>query len=208
MSETPDSRTVRSGPTDGFSGAASSLRVTGIELLETVDKQDLEHLRQDVIAASYLRGNFTLQSLGSTSYYFDKYYFVTRPAILRRLVRQLSQLVEDRAQRLACTELGSVPLATGVSLQTGLPFLIVRLAPRDGRSFEGELSPGDRVTLLEDVVATGKHALDSIARLRTGGAIVEQIVAVVDRDEGARSRLEEAGCRLTSLFEVSGDLSE
>jgi orotate phosphoribosyltransferase len=156
-----------------------------------------------VVAASYLRGAFVLGSLGQTSVYFDKYLFVTKPAILRRLATHLSALVDRQVDRVGGAELGGVALATVVSLELGLPFVIVRRDGRGDRLCEGELSPGDGVTLIEDVVATGRHALTSVERLRERGALVREVISVVDRREGASTLLEAAGCQLKSLFSLS-----
>ncbi len=163
----------------------------------------LAELRHDVIAASYLRGSFVLASLGKTSIYFDKYRFITQPSILRRVAAALARIVDPGVDRLACVELGGVPLATAVSLELGLPFTILRRQPREPGDVEGELVAGDRVTLIEDVIATGVHSLAGVQRLRVLGASVGQVVAVVDRDEGGQPRLESADVRLTSLFTVA-----
>jgi orotate phosphoribosyltransferase len=163
---------------------------------------DREALRHDVIAASYLRGSFVLASLGTTSVYFDKYRFITQPSILRRVAVALVPLIDEGVDRLACVELGAVPLTAALSLEIGLPFTILRRQPRGSDDVEGELAQGDRVALVEDVVATGEHALSAVHRLRSLGADVRQAIAVVDRSEGAASRLEAADVRLTSLFVV------
>jgi orotate phosphoribosyltransferase len=166
------------------------------------DPAELEALRGDVLAASYLRGDFRSPSLGDTPLWFDKYLFLTQPSILRRLARALAQLVEPTIDRVAAAELGGVPLATAVSLELGLPFVILRRDSRNVADVEGELSPGDRVALVEDVVATGQHAVTYVQRLRAAGVQVPQVVCVLDRQEGAAAALEGVDCRLSTLFVV------
>lgn len=167
---------------------------------------ELEALRGDVLAASYLRGAFRSNSLGETNLWFDKYLFLTQPSILRRLARALADLVEPTTDRIAAAELGGVPLATAVSLEVGLPFVILRRESRGETEVEGELSPGDRVVLVEDVVATGQHALTYVDRLRGRGVHVPQVVCVLDRQEGASAALETADCQLSALFVVPDEM--
>jgi orotate phosphoribosyltransferase len=155
--------------------------------------QALAELRADIMRVAYLTGDFELSRGLRRPYYFDKYAFQTRPAILRRLGTFLAELVPREADRLAAAALGAVALGTAVSLELGLPLVIVRpeAQPDSRRAFEGELYSGEAVTLIEDVVVTGDRALRAIDPLRRAGARVTHIVAVLDRREGAAKRLTE-----------------
>src|SRR3954465_9283713 len=86
----------------------------------------LEVLGRDLVDAAVLRGDFLLRSGQRSSYYIDKYLFTTRPELLRRIARALAALVPAGVDRLAGTVLGAVPLATALSLETGLPMVMVR----------------------------------------------------------------------------------
>jgi orotate phosphoribosyltransferase len=156
------------------------------------------------VAASVLRGDFLLRSGARSSYYIDKYLFTTEPALLRRLARELSARLPEGVQRLAGPVLGAVPLVTALSLQTGLPSVIVRVdkAKEYGtsRRFEGRLAAGDRVVLVEDVVTTGGAALAAVEVLREAGAEVLGAVVVVDREQGGREAFAAAGVPLQALF--------
>ena len=119
------------------------------------DERRLAELGQDVVAAAYLKGRFVLRSGAVSSYYFDKYMLTTRPAILRRIAEALAAMVPPETDRLAGPELGAVPLATAVSLELGLPCVFVRKSAKGygtSASFEGEIYPGERVVVLEDVL--------------------------------------------------------
>src|ERR671912_675087 len=100
----------------------------------------LAELRADIVRAAYVEGDFVLADGLRTNYYFDKYLFETRPAILRRLGRFLADLVPREAERLAAPALGAVALGTAVSLELGLPLVIVRLDREEGstRTIPGE----------------------------------------------------------------------
>src|SRR5690606_10649258 len=130
-----------------------SLSVGAANALQTpAERRD--ELARDVVAAAYLRGAFVLSSGQPSSYYIDKYLFATKPTVLRRLASLLAERVPD-VDRLAGPELGSVPITAALSLETGVPFVIVRKERKaygTSAGIEGELHQGERVLLVEDVV--------------------------------------------------------
>jgi orotate phosphoribosyltransferase len=162
----------------------------------------LAELRADIVRAAYVEGDFVFASGLRRSYYFDKYLFETRPAILRRLARFLAELVPEDTERLAAPALGAVALGTAISLELGLPLAIVRPDAEAGapRVIEGELYAGENVALIEDVVVTGGRALRAISRVRDAGGITRHVVAVLDRQEGAEDLLAEHSVGYAHLF--------
>ena len=160
---------------------------------------------RDLVDASLLRGDFVLRSGQRSAYYFDKYLFETQPSILGRVARLLAWMLPARVDRLAGPELGAVALAAAVSLETGLPFVIVRKGAKQhgasaGKVIEGILKPGERVVVLEDVLTTGGEAIRAARQLRELGAQVELVLGVVDRGEGALEKLAAAGFPARALF--------
>ena len=163
----------------------------------------LDALAADLSAASLLRGDFVLSSGARSGYYLDKYLFETDPSVLGRLATALAGLVPDGTQRIAGTELGAVALATALSLETGIPLVIVRRATEEdstSKPIEGRLEAGERVVLVEDVVTTGAQVLKAAAKLAEAGVEITAILAVVDREEGGRAAIEGAGYRFETLF--------
>jgi orotate phosphoribosyltransferase len=159
------------------------------------------------VAAAVLRGDFLLRSGARSSYYIDKYLFTTRPELLQRIARELATRLPRDVQRLAGPVLGAVPLVTALSLQTGLPSVIVRVdkAKEYGtaRRVEGTLLARERVVLVEDVVTTGGAALAAVDVLREAGADVLCALVVVDREEGGRGAFAAAGVPFHALFTKS-----
>jgi orotate phosphoribosyltransferase len=160
-------------------------------------------LAADLVAVAYLRGDFVLSSGRRSDHYFDKYRFETKPDILRRLGRLLATLVPSTTDCLAAPELGAVLLGGVVSLELDLPLVIVRREAKGhgtARAIEGELPPGARVTLIEDVVTTGTQAVAAAHRLREAGATVERLIAVIDRQEGGEEHIRAEGLDYRPLF--------
>jgi len=146
-------------------------------------------------------GTFTLASGRTSSYYVDIKRAVTRPDLLRSIGDAMAPYARD-VDRIAGVELGAVPIAAAVSLASGRPYLMVRKASKEHgtrKEYEGDLSKGDRVLFVEDVVTTGGTLRAAIERLRHHGAVVEDVVAVVDREEGGKISLAEIGVRLHAL---------
>ena len=154
-------------------------------------------------AAAWLEGDFVLRSGRRSRYYFDKYLFETQPGILRRVGRELAALVPAGTRRLAAPELGAVLLGGAGSVGVDPPLVLVRQEAKgygNSRALEGVLDPGDRVTVIEDVLTTGGAAIDAVHKLRDSGADVIHLVAVLDRQEGAAENLAELGVPFTPLF--------
>src|SRR5712691_9221980 len=150
-------------------------------------------------------GTFTLTSGKTSSYYVDIKRAVTNPELLRTIGDAMAPYAR-RADRIAGVELGAVPIAAAVSLASRKPFLMVRKAAKEHgtkEDFEGELNRGDRVLFVEDVVTTGGTLRGAIDRLREHGAVIEDCVCVVDREEGGAVLLAEVGVRLHALLRAS-----
>jgi orotate phosphoribosyltransferase len=169
----------------------------------------VDDLAASLVEHAYLEGDFLLRSGKRSRYYLDKYRFETRPELLRPLGERIASMVREHAgdsTRLAAPELGAVALATAASLDSGLPFLIVRKAAKEygtANRLEGPYAEGETVCLVEDVVTSGGALLDSVAALREAGLVVHTAVCVVDREEGGADALARHAVRLRPLFRAS-----
>ncbi len=146
-------------------------------------------------------GTFTLASGKTSSYYIDIKKAVTRPEILRTIGAAMAPYAA-KADKVAGVELGAVPIAAAVSLASGKPYLMVRKATKEHgtkKEFEGDLAKGERVLFVEDVITTGGTLRGAIERMRAAGAVIEDVAAVVDREEGGKIALAEITVRLHAL---------
>jgi len=153
--------------------------------------------------SALLRGEFTLRSGRKSNYYLDKYLFETQPDILKALGEMFATYVQPSTTLIAGAELGGVALAAAASLASGKPFVIIRNAKKDygtSKPFEGKLTDADSVLLVEDIATTGGQVLEAAKLIKEIGGKVERIVAVIDRQEGARENIESAGFTFDSLF--------
>jgi orotate phosphoribosyltransferase len=168
-----------------------------------------DELRRALVDAAYLEGDFLLRSGKRSRYYLDKYRFETRPDLLRALGVRIAGAAREHAPgatRLAGPELGAVALAAAASLESGLPFLIVRKEAKEygtGKRIEGPYDDGEAICLVEDVVTSGGALLESVEALRAAGLRVDTAICVVDREEGGNEALARESVALFPIFRVT-----
>lgn len=162
-------------------------------------------------------GDFTLASGAKSSYYIDIKKASTKPEVLGEIARTMAAKMKElglRPKRVAGVVLGSIPLATALSLETGIPLLMVRKERKDhgtGRLVEGDLEAGDDVLVVEDVITTAGSSMKAINELRGEGANVSRVFSVIDREGGGRENLAGIGVELFALVKGSDllrDVSE
>ncbi|MGI8809103.1 MAG: orotate phosphoribosyltransferase [Acidimicrobiales bacterium] len=163
---------------------------------------DLADLARRVGEACRLTGTFTLRSGQVSTTYFDKYLFEADPALLAAVARAAVPLIPAETEVLAGLELGGVPVATALSLATGLPVAFVRKEAKKygtAKLAEGADIDGRPVLIVEDIVTTGGQVVLSARDLQERGASLVAALCVIDRSGGTH-HLAEAGLELISLF--------
>jgi len=132
-------------------------------------------------------GDFVLSSGKRSNVYVDIKLAATHPDILEMIADNIAEILKKYDfDRIACIELGGVPVATAVSLKTKKPMVIFRKEQKSyglGGDMIGEIRESERVAVVEDVITTGKSALSVAERVEKKGGKVVVIVAVVDREE-------------------------
>ncbi len=175
-------------------------------------ENELEIQKHELIAAlkacgAVRYGDFTLASGKKSKYYIDIKKASTDPKTLKLIARQAAFRIKHMdVNIIAGVELGGVPLATAVSMETELPLLIVRKAVKGYGTksrFVGDIKPEDRLVMLEDVTTSGGSVREAIEVVRETGANVKYVISVVDREEGAIENLKEAHTELVPLVSAS-----
>lgn len=153
-------------------------------------------------------GRFTLTSGAESPYYVDVKAATTDPTVLRPIADEMAALADTHGpfDAVAGMELGAVPIATAVSLATGMPLLVVRKAPKGhgtGKRIEGRDPAGLRVFVVEDVTTTAGSTVECVGVLRDAGAIVTHASVVVDRESGGDAALQAVDITLLPLARAS-----
>ncbi|HEY7477017.1 MAG TPA: orotate phosphoribosyltransferase [Actinomycetota bacterium] len=153
-----------------------------------------DDLVRRMVAASELHGEFVLSSGRTSTVYFDKFRFLTRPDLLREVATASAGLLAPGTELLGAPEGAAMLLVAAVALQTELPVAVVRKRAKaygTRAQVEGQVPPGARTTLLEDVSTTGEQVRRAAEVLTEAGADVARIVLAIDR--GGADHLRGAG---------------
>lgn len=174
---------------------------------------DRQRLKEILLEKSYRKGSFTLTSGKNSDFYVDvKQTSLSAEGayLCGKLILQLMLKADEPILAVGGMTLGADPLVTAVSVVSHLegkpiPAFIVRKEAKGHGTenfIEGlnNMTPGCRVTLLEDVVTTGGTLIKVIERVKAQGFTVAQIITVVERQEGGVEVLAKAGYKLESLF--------
>ncbi len=181
---------MQPGPRDSSKGADETPRAS---------------LADRLLSVCSLHGRFTLRSGTIADQYFDKYLFEARPDLLREVAAAAARLIPPGTEVLAGLELGGIPIATALSLQTGLPAAFVRKARKKygtERLAEGADVAGRQVLIVEDVITTGGQVVESVAGLRNEGAVVAHVLCIIDRSGRRASLIGDAGLTLHAVVSL------
>lgn len=162
-----------------------------------------------ILAKSFRRGSIRLSSGKISEYYIDMKPTMLYPAGSLAL----ANLIFDRIGRMDVDlvgglELGAVPLVcnlTMLSAQRGrpIPGFFVRKVPKEHgtqRQIEANDPKGKRIVILDDVTTSGASAMKAVDAAREAGGIVQLVLSVVDRQEGAREFYGKLGLPFDSIF--------
>lgn len=162
--------------------------------------------RQELISAifdvAHITGTFKLRSGIISNEYFDKYQFESDPRLLAAIAEHMVPMIPEGTEMLAGLEMGGLAIATALSLKSGLPVVFVRKKAKDYgtcKLAEGPDVAGKRLLIVEDVITSGGQVITSGDDLRALGANTSEVLCVIDREQGGREKLAEAGYTLTSL---------
>ncbi|MBI1725447.1 MAG: orotate phosphoribosyltransferase [Candidatus Tectomicrobia bacterium] len=173
--------------------------------------QDWEALRQLLLARSYAKKKVVLASGRESDFYVD----CRQTTLHGQGARLVGRLFLDRVRRSGARAvggptLGADPMITAISLTAALegldlPAFIIRKAAKDhgmGNRIEGmgNLAPGMRVAIVEDVVTTAASTLSAIEAAQEAKLDVVQVLCLVDREEGGRENLAARGFSLDALY--------
>ena len=155
-------------------------------------------------------GRFILTSGAVSDYYIDIKNASTDPITLKHIATTIASHTA-KYELIAGMELGAVPLIVALSLETNLPYVIIRKEKREhgtGKQIEGGTVKAKKTILIEDVTTSGGSVIKSIRILKEHGADVDQVITVVDRESGARKKIESLNITFTPLITVTDILQK
>ena len=160
---------------------------------------------------AYKEGDFVLSSGQQSSYYINCKPVTLHPEGALATGRLLLSMLSADVEAVAGLTLGADPMVTAVSVVSALgdrpiPALIVRKEAKGHGTMayiEGPtLSEGANVVVLEDVVTTGKSAMQAVERLRGAGYKVDRILSLIDREQGGAEFYRSVGLEFETVFTI------
>lgn len=127
---------------------------------------------------------FTLASGWKSPIYTDNRKTLSYPAIRSFIKIELCRLILEKFENIdaiAGVATGAIAQGALIAEQLGLPYVYVRSAPKDHgleNLIEGNLIPGQRVVVIEDLISTGGSSLKAVEAIRNVGCEVVGMAAI------------------------------
>jgi orotate phosphoribosyltransferase len=152
---------------------------------------------------------FKLVSGRMSNYYFNCKAVTFHPEGMHIIGNIIFNLIKDLdIKGIGGLTLGADPIADAVAYTSylkGKPIeaFVVRKTPKSHGTMqwvEGNITKGDRVVIIDDVITTGKSTIEAITRAKETGLEIVKVIALIDRQEGGREAVEAMGYKLHSII--------
>jgi orotate phosphoribosyltransferase len=155
-------------------------------------------------------GAFTLASGKASPYYIDLRMLPSFPKHFRLTIEALKKTVTEKVgpnfDAFVSVPTSGLVFGSALAYSMEKPFAYVRKESKSygtSKLIEGHLTSGGRAVIVDDVATTGNSVGYAVDVIRTNGGIVEDVVALVNRMEGADEHLKKMNIRLTSVTTVN-----
>ena len=156
-------------------------------------------------------GDYILTSGKKSPYYIDLRQTISSPITMDWIANSLTRIVlneigKDKIDKVLGVPTAGVPFATVVSQKLGIPLIYYRHARKEHgvrKKIEGILDRNDRVLIVDDLITTGESVIEASEVVRDQGGVVNELVVLLDREQGGQEKLRTFRIEPHVLFKIS-----
>jgi orotate phosphoribosyltransferase len=156
-------------------------------------------------------GDYILTSGKKSPYYIDLRQTISSPITMDWIANSLTRIVVNeigisRIDKILGVPTAGVPFATVVSQKLGIPLIYYRQARKEHgvrKKVEGILDRNDRVLIVDDLITTGDSVIEAAEVVRDQGGVVNEMVVLLDREQGGEENLRKSRIEPHLLFKIS-----
>jgi orotate phosphoribosyltransferase len=180
---------------------------------------DTNALNELLVAKSVKRGSFVLASGKSSNVYIDARLTTMSPEGMVLIGRLGLEAIREHGWKpdaIGGLTMGADPVSFSISHTSAIQndpiraFSVRKEAKGHGTGnrIEGPFKSGDSVVVIEDVITTGKSAVQAIDAIEAGGGRILGVLAVVDRQEGGREAIATRGYEALALTTITSLIAD
>jgi orotate phosphoribosyltransferase len=156
-------------------------------------------------------GDYILASGKRSPYYIDLRQTISSPISMDWIANSLTRIIVNeigrgKIDKLLGVPTAGVPFATVISQKLGIPLIYYRQARKEHgvrKKIEGLLERNDRVLVVDDLITTGESVIEAAEVVRDQGGVVNELVVLLDREQGGKERLRKSRIEPHVLFKIS-----
>jgi orotate phosphoribosyltransferase len=156
-------------------------------------------------------GDYILTSGKRSPYYIDLRLTISSPITMDWIANSLTRITiqeigKEKIDKILGVPTAGVPFATVVSQKLGIPLIYYRQARKEHgvrKKIEGILERNDRVLIVDDLITTGESVIEAAEVVRDQGGVVNELVVLLDREQGGKDRLRASRIEPHVLFKIS-----